>query len=64
MRGIKEAGKSAVFIDHNIYHVYSVSDRVVVIDRGRVAGEFQTKDISLETLMEKMILVAETGNLD
>ncbi|MEJ2563688.1 MAG: ATP-binding cassette domain-containing protein [Anaerolineales bacterium] len=64
VRGIKEAGKSAVFIDHNIYHVYSVSDRVVVIDRGRVAGEFQTKDISLETLMEKMILVAETGNLD
>jgi simple sugar transport system ATP-binding protein len=64
VRGIKEAGKSAVFIDHNIYHVYSVSDRVVVIDRGRVAGEFQTKDISLETLMEKMILVAETGSLD
>jgi len=64
VRGIKKAGKSAVFIDHNIYHVYSVSDRVVVIDRGRVAGEFQTKDISLETLMDKMINVAETGSLD
>ena len=64
VRGIKAAGKSAVFIDHNIYHVYSVSDRVVVIDRGQVAGEFLTKDISLETLMEKMIRVAETGSLD
>lgn len=64
VRSIKEAGKSAVFIDHNIYHVYSVSDRVVVIDRGQVAGEFLTKDISLETLMEKMIHVAETGSLD
>lgn len=62
--GIKKAGKSAIFIDHNILHVYNVADRVVVIDRGRVAGQFLTKDISLEKLMEKMIQVAETGSLD
>jgi hypothetical protein len=37
---------------------------VVVIDRGRVAGQFITKDISLETLMEKMVRVAETGILE
>jgi len=51
VRDIKKAGKSAVFIDHNIFHVYSVADRVVVIDRGQVAGEFNTKDITLEELM-------------
>jgi simple sugar transport system ATP-binding protein len=64
VRDIKRAGKSAIFIDHNILHVYNVADRVVVIDRGRVAGEFLTKDINLDTLMEKMIRVAETGSLD
>jgi simple sugar transport system ATP-binding protein len=64
VRDIKAAGKSAVFIDHNIFHVYSVSDRVVVIDRGQVAGEFLTKDISLNDLMDKMIHVAETGILE
>jgi simple sugar transport system ATP-binding protein len=64
VRGIKEAGKSAIFIDHNIFHVYSVADRVVVLDRGRVAGEFMTKDITLEELMDKMYLVAETGSLE
>jgi simple sugar transport system ATP-binding protein len=64
VRNIKKAGKSAIFIDHNIFHVYSVADRVVVIDRGQVAGEFYTKDITLDTLMEKMIRVAETGSLD
>lgn len=63
VRGIKEAGKAAVFIDHNIFHVYSVADRVVVIDRGKVAGEFVTKDISLDDLMDKMYRVAETGLL-
>jgi len=63
VRGIKEAGKAAIFIDHNIFHVYSVADRVVVIDRGMVAGEFMTKDISLDDLMDKMYRVAETGVL-
>ncbi len=60
---IKAAGKSAIFIDHNILHVYNVADRVVVIDRGKVAGEFLTKDIGLNDLMTKMVRVAETGSL-
>jgi simple sugar transport system ATP-binding protein len=64
VRDIKRAGKSAVFIDHNVVHVYNASDRIVVIDRGRIAGQFLTKDITLDLLMEKMIRVAETGNLD
>jgi len=64
VRGIKSAGKSAIFIDHNVFHVYSVADRVVVLDRGRVAGEFLTKDITLDALMEKMYRVAQTGSLD
>ncbi|HEY5671048.1 MAG TPA: ATP-binding cassette domain-containing protein [Anaerolineales bacterium] len=64
VRDIKMAGKSAIFIDHNILHVYNVADRVVVIDRGRIAGQFLTKDINLDTLMERMIRVAETGSLD
>ncbi len=58
------AGKAAVFIDHNVFHVYNVADRVVVLDRGRVAGEFLTKDITLNELTEKMYRVAETGHLD
>src|SRR5512143_3706280 len=64
VNGIKQAGKSAIFIDHNILHVYNVADRVVVIDRGRVAGEFITKNISLDELMEKMVHIAESGKLD
>jgi simple sugar transport system ATP-binding protein len=64
VRDIKRAGKAAVFIDHNVFHVYSVVDRVVVLDRGMVAGEFLTKDISLNDLIEKMHRVAQTGSLD
>ena len=64
VREIKSAGKSAVFIDHNIFHVYDVSDRVVVIDRGMIAGMFETSEITLDDLMEKMYRVAETGSID
>ena len=64
VNGIKQAGKSAIFIDHNILHVYNVADRVVVIDRGRVAGEFLPKNIGLNELMDKMVHVAESGKLE
>ena len=59
--GIRSAGKSAIFIDHNIFHVYSVADRVVVLDRGRVAGEFPTSRYSLDELTAIMKEVAASG---
>ncbi len=62
VRGIRDAGKASIFIDHNIVHVYAVADRVVVIDRGKVAGEFMTNEISLDDLMANMIHIAETGS--
>lgn len=64
VRGIKEANKACVFIDHNVFHVYSVADRVVVLDRGAVAGEFWTKEITLDELVNKMHRVAQTGTMD
>src|ERR1700690_822094 len=52
--GRRTAGKSAIFIDHNILHVYSVADRIVVLDRGRVAGQFPTSRYSLDELLDIM----------
>jgi simple sugar transport system ATP-binding protein len=60
--GIRAAGRSAIFIDHNIFHVYSVADRIVVLDRGRIAGEFPTSRYSLEELMGIMREVAVTSS--
>jgi len=60
---VKEQGKSCIFITHNIYHVYPVADRFVVLDRGRTVGEFIKKDISLEKLVNKLYLVARTGEI-
>lgn len=64
VREIKRAGKSAIFIDHNVFHVYEVADRIVLIDRGQVAGEFMTSEITLNELLDQMQHVAETGTLN
>jgi simple sugar transport system ATP-binding protein len=64
VRGIKTAGKSCIFIDHNVFHVYPVADRIVVLDRGMVAGEFLKDTITLDTLIAKLQHVAQTGSLD
>ncbi len=60
---IKNQGKSAIFISHNIYYVYPVADRFVILDRGMIAGEFLKKDISQDELVERMVELARTGKL-
>jgi len=64
VEGIRGKNKSAIFIDHNIFHVYSVADRIVVLDRGRVAGEFPTSRYKLDELMDIMREVASTGTFN
>jgi ABC-type sugar transport system ATPase subunit len=44
--------------------VYSVADRIVVLDRGRVAGAFPTTRYSLNELMDIMREVASTGSYE
>jgi len=61
---IKKKGKSCIFITHNIYHVYPVADRIVVLDRGSVVGQFRKDEISLEELVNRLYLVARTGKLN
>lgn len=62
--GIREKGKSAVFIDHNFFHVYSVADRIVVLDRGKVAADFPKSQYTLNELMDIMREVASTGQYE
>ncbi len=64
VRNIKTAGKSAIFIDHNIFNVYPVVDRLYVLDRGKVAGVYNRSEISMDSLIERLYHVARTGTLE
>lgn len=63
VKKIRDVGKSVVFIDHNLFHAYSVVDRLVILDRGKIVGEFSKNEISLNDLIEQMKFVAQNGRL-
>ena len=64
VRGLKDENKSAIFIDHNIIHVYGAADRFIILDRGEVVGEFKKDEISREDLVKKMIELHESGKIE
>lgn len=39
IRRLKESGVGIIFISHNLHDIFAVSDRIVVLERGRKAGE-------------------------
>ncbi|MCR8723122.1 ATP-binding cassette domain-containing protein [Frigidibacter sp. ROC022] len=61
---IKKAGKSAIFIDHNIFHVYPVVDRLYVLDRGKVAGVYDKSQITMDDLIDRLYRVARSGSME
>jgi len=61
---IKSEGKACIFIDHNIFHLYPVVERIVMLDRGKIIGTFLKKDILLDELTEKLQRVAKSGRLE
>jgi simple sugar transport system ATP-binding protein len=64
VRHIKDVGKSAIFIDHNIFNIYPVVDRLYVLDRGKVAGMYNRADITIDQLIERLYHVARTGTME
>jgi ABC-type sugar transport system ATPase subunit len=52
------------FIDHNIVHVYPVADRIVVLDRGTVAGQFMKGELTFDDLIDRLTRLARTGSLE
>ena len=52
---VKKSNRSVLFIGHNIYHVYDISDRFVILDRGEVVHELNKDNVSTpEELMKIM----------
>jgi simple sugar transport system ATP-binding protein len=51
VRQARERGLSAIFITHNVHHVYPVADRFVVLREGMKIGEFQKSDVSPEDVI-------------
>ena len=60
VKEIKKSGRSCVFIEHNIHHVYELCDRFVILDRGKVEKIVDKKDVTLNQLQDYMLSLTET----
>lgn len=56
---VKKRGVSVIFITHNIYHVYEVADRLVLLEKGEKIGDYNKEDITPEKVMD--IIAAAAG---
>ena len=55
VNNVKKSNRSVLFIGHNIYHVYDISDRFVILDRGEVVHQLNKQNIGTpEELMKIM----------
>jgi simple sugar transport system ATP-binding protein len=52
IEALKKIGISIIFITHNIYHVFEVADRFLILDKGKKIAEYYKKDVTAEDIIE------------
>ncbi|MEM2970597.1 MAG: ATP-binding cassette domain-containing protein, partial [Candidatus Bathyarchaeia archaeon] len=50
VRQLKDSGVSCILISHNLYHVYPVADRIVVLSRGEKVADIKKEETSIKEL--------------
>lgn len=55
----KESGLAVIFITHNMYHAYPVSDRIVIIEHGRKVEDCRKDEKSLDDIANIIMKGAE-----
>lgn len=52
---MKAAGVGVIYISHKMDEIFEISDRVLVMRDGKPTGDFITKEINLDTIVNSMI---------
>jgi simple sugar transport system ATP-binding protein len=60
----RDRGLGVIFITHNPHHAYPVGDRFVILNRGRLMGDWRKKDITRDELVKQMSGGAELDALE
>jgi ABC-type sugar transport system ATPase subunit len=55
IRRLKKEGKTVVVIAHNLLQVFSVCDRVSVLRKGKMVGNRQVKDTSIDDVTDMIV---------
>jgi simple sugar transport system ATP-binding protein len=60
----RDRGLGVIFITHNPHHAYPVGDRFVILNRGRLLGDWRKDQISRDELVKQMSGGAELDALE
>ena len=60
----RDRGVGVIFITHNPHHAFPVGDRFVILNRGRLMGDWLKQDISRDELVKQMSGGAELDALE
>ena len=52
---LKKENVGIIFISHNLSDIFAVADRIVVLHRGRIAGERETHKTNGDELVKLMV---------
>ncbi len=55
VRGLREKGKSVIFITHRLSEQFELSDRITVLRDGLTIGTVNSKDVDSDTLVKMMV---------
>jgi simple sugar transport system ATP-binding protein len=55
IRRLKEQGRGVIFISHNLQDIFAVSDRIVILRRGSLAGERAIGETTHDEVVKLMI---------
>ena len=61
VNNVKAKGRSVLFIGHNIFHVYDISDRFIILDRGKVIHKLSREDVGSPEELIKIMKETVTG---
>jgi simple sugar transport system ATP-binding protein len=60
----RDRGLGVIFITHNPHHAYPVGDRFVILNRGRILGDWRKGEITRDELIKNMSGGAELDALE
>lgn len=49
---MKQRGVGVIFVTHNVYHVYPIADKFVILNRGEMLGEYEKENTTAEEIIE------------
>jgi ABC-type sugar transport system ATPase subunit len=64
IRRLREQGVPVILISHTMHDVFAVSDRIIVMHRGRKVAEKRTSDTDSQEIVEYIVGARDDSHLN